>query len=217
VSIVKRFKLLALINKTVASIKDSHFYLDTKLYYLLVKDPNFSLLPKSCCLYPEFRGVPIVASEGNVEYTLLNRYKNSKLLVESRDSVNLERFIEFSRSGISDWCYSWKPPDSDLSIESRKTSGHFLTALLTQNCETTRRIFQPTKNMILGLSNRNITQDSIDHEILISTTRISVLKLAFTSTKEARLRAAMLILATYDSSAQGSAVTPMNEATVMDR
>ena len=53
--------------------QDCHFYLDLKIFYLLLKNQKLSELSYFTKKFPEFQGIPLVNELGETRFSILNR------------------------------------------------------------------------------------------------------------------------------------------------
>jgi hypothetical protein len=80
----KRLNLLNMINTSVLSIREAAFFLDAKIYHLLLKYPSFSILNHSSRRFPEFRGIPVFENKfETLQFSTLNKYFSHKSEISS--------------------------------------------------------------------------------------------------------------------------------------
>lgn len=192
-SITKRFKLLKTINESVASIIENCFYIDAKIFYFLQKYPSFSMLTHRVRKFPEFRGIPVF-EVGSLRFSVLDRYfARSKEAPKTIPlSENLDIFLDTSmphlRIGPPKWCSIWNVPQSKEPTLSRRKATSSFQSLFQEGCT-----MNVTDFYVSVPSETSGYNDSV---------HLKLVKLTFGSTKEARIRAAMMMLSTFDPLAQ---------------
>jgi hypothetical protein len=211
--------------------------MDSWLFYLLIRAKYLPPLPTSHSIFPEFRGLAMVGDNGQIKFNYLtvdrnshwiheinskdesnsnqrssNRSKSSKnrlmkVLLETHHLINP---MEKIRYGLPQWA-PWKTPaEEGSSVKSRDDILYNLFDILTNFVQITAEYFVPNypdqykeklRNSIVG------TNPSFG---------LQVMRLEFHSETEARNRAAMLMLATYEARS-GRCLTFLTEDQVKRR
>ena len=96
---------------------------------------------------------------------------------------------------LNQWCSFWYIPNGKKSTLSRRQAVGAITRLLEEKCTTTVEQFKIDVEP-LGSPDRGVDE--------IHTVELKLVKLTFASNRDARIRAAMLMLSTYDPVAQKS-------------
>jgi hypothetical protein len=174
-SIRRRFDLLAFIEKRCHDICDKRLYLDSLVFYRLLR--VFHKPQQSPLFYfPEYRGIPLIDSKtGCVVY---------QPLINLSDQLNdHQQPLSMIKHCIPQWT-SWAP---SVQLSPVKSSSHLnnyhkvIKDLISSHCEISLEHF-PVGN----LNNSDTDPD------------FRVIELVFSSISEAKIRCAMLMLQTYD-------------------
>lgn len=247
----RRFKLLNSISMLCKEINSSTLYIDVWLFYSLLRLQRLAALPCSLTLFPEFRGIPLVSSDGHCMFGNLEadsvHFKRQSLEESNRimctPTTHEDRLQDFSqefhhsylfnddlqdsyneflcvRYGIPLWL-PWRPRSNNrLATDSTTTSPIFVES----RSEAEWPLFNLlVKNVDLGVENipllLSAEQKSKLHRKYTSKIigqPIRVIRLQFASIAEAKCRAAMIMLCTYDSVSRTS-VKLMSTSSLLDR
>lgn len=189
-NIKRRFDLLRFINLKCHEIKENKLYLDTLVYYQLLRVFH---RPEQTPLntFPEYRGIPLIDNKTGNLYL--------QPLIKNLNNEN----ISMIKQSIPIWC-SWRPliQKSPIKETSSKNNYHnIIRNLISSHCSIAIEHF-PLISTIQ--SNSSMFPD------------FRMIELVFSSVSEAKIRCAMLMLQTYDCITR-SCVAMMTSEYVLNR